>query len=66
MNFPHTYLTSHFVAPDDARGIPAPSHVTLERRAVVVHGDTVAVRARSNGDVRLWMPEAPGAVFLGP
>ena len=66
MNFPHTYLTSHFVAPDDARGIPAPSHVTLERRAVVVHGDTVAVQECSDGDVRLWMPEAPGAVFLGP
>ncbi len=65
MNFPHTYLTSHFSAPGDARGIPAPTGAVIERRALVVQGDSVAVVEGANGQPRLWATEHAGTVFLG-
>lgn len=66
MNFPHTYLTSDFSAPGDARGIPAPSEAKIERRAIVVKGDEVAVHESANGGWKLRTLECTGTVFLGP
>ena len=65
MNFPHTYLTSHFSAPGDARGIPTPAEEEIEKHVILVRGDEVAVHEGEGEDPHLWTLARTGTVFLG-